>query len=245
MNRLKSGSGASCGLGRRLEAKVDRFDAFFVLPDREGCELDRHAELYMVSRCLDVHDVGSDTRATTVDDRRDKRHLDPGGREGHDREGSHYALGRDVDRLEVRTGTARAGVPAIKEARTTGCALVGDEMGGFTKNEVVDEGNWFGQWGSLLGASVIGARINNGGEGIASRRFENPKPPSERQPRSSGRCPITRTLLARVTPGERKPIYVFPAEAIDRVLLEGFAEEPSRTASTRRLACSLRSSMNC
>ena len=83
-------------LGRRFEAEIDRFDSLLVLPDGEGGEFDRHAELHVVWGSFDIHNVSPHTRATTVDDCRDERHLDSRSSEGHDGEGPDLALGRNI-----------------------------------------------------------------------------------------------------------------------------------------------------
>ena len=138
-------SGAS---GRRFETEVDRVDSLIVLPDREGGELDGHAELHVIGRRFDVHDVRPDAGTATVDDGGDEGYVDSGSREGHDGKGANLALSRERDGLEFGSRAARAGVATIEEASAARRALVRDQVRFVAEDEVVDERDLIGQWNS-------------------------------------------------------------------------------------------------
>ena len=86
-----------------------------------------------------VDEVGPHAGALAVDDGGHERHRDPGGGEGHDREGPHLARRGDVRLRELRSVARRTGVAAVEVARPARGALVGHQVRVVTEDQVVDQ----------------------------------------------------------------------------------------------------------
>src|SRR5690606_32762709 len=126
------------------EAEPDRLGALAVGADREGGQLDLHAQADVVGRRLDVEDVDPHARAVAVHDGGDEGHGDARRGHRHDGERAHLALGRHLDGAELLAAAARAGVAAVEVAGAAPGALLGFEVRAVAQHQVVHQRDLFG-----------------------------------------------------------------------------------------------------